>query len=269
MVVRAGHCEGCTKRVHSVTRVPVHRVPRFLGDPTAASVRPTGILTCVGSVLRQWRLLLSSASPPSPPPCPPPSRLCLSSPSPSTLPPISFSLFLRLPRSLSYSFSLRSSHPFALSLLLPSLPRCHGFRSAAYLCRYTTASSTPFSLLFLLTVLLRVTLLLRATTTTITSPPPPPFPPSASWPSPPAESTCSLPHYLSNPALLSTNDQPLSLHRVPLFLRERNLSFLRSRAPLLSNPPSSRSYCSLAYERTKMKLFVLVSLRRSIPKDSW
>ena len=132
MVVRAGHCEGCTKRVHSVTRVPVHRVPRFLGDPTAASVRPTGILTCVGSVLRQWRLLLSSASPPSLPPCPPPSRLCLSSPSPSTLPPISFSLFLRLPRSLS-----RSSHPFALSLLLPSLPRCHGFRSAA------TSAVTP------------------------------------------------------------------------------------------------------------------------------
>lgn len=111
MVVRAGHCEGCTKRVHSVTRVPVHRVPRFLGDPTAASVRPTGILTCVGSVLRQWRLLLSSASPPSPPPCPPPSRLCLSSPSPSTLPPISFSLFLRLPRSLSLSLV-----PLTLSL---------------------------------------------------------------------------------------------------------------------------------------------------------
>lgn len=267
MVVRAGHCEGCTKRVHSVTRVPVHRVPRFLGDPTAASVRPTGILTCVGSVLRQWRLLLSSASPPSPPPCPPPSRLCLSSPSPSTLPPISFSLFLRLPRSLSLSLSFLSPfRSFPALAVSPSVPR---FSLRRYLCLYTTASSTPFSLLFLLTVLLRVTLLLRATTTTITSPPPPPFPPSASWPSPPAESTCSLPHYLSNPALLSTNDQPLSLHRVPLFLRERNLSFLRSRAPLLSKAPSSRSYCSLAYERTKMKLLVLVSLPRSILKDSW
>lgn len=183
-----------------------------------------------------------------------PSNLFFSLPPP---PPLSFSL------SLSFLSPFRSFPALAVS---PSVPR---FSLRRYLCLYTTASSTPFSLLFLLTVLLRVTLLLRATTTTITSPPPPPFPPSASWPSPPAESTCSLPHYLSNPALLSTNDQPLSLHRVPLFLRERNLSFLRSRAPLLSKPPSSRSYCSIAYERTKMKLLVLVSLPRSILKDSW
>lgn len=188
---------------------------------------------------------------------------------PPLLPHSLQSLFLSSSASPALSLSLSFLSPFrsfpALAVS-PSVPR---FSLRRYLCLYTTASSTPFSLLFLLTVLLRVTLLLRATTTTITSPPPPPFPPSASWPSPPAESTCSLPHYLSNPALLSTNDQPLSLHRVPLFLRERNLSFLRSRAPLLSKAPSSRSYCSLAYERTKMKLLVLVSLPRSILKDSW
>ena len=224
--------EGCTNRVYSVTPVPVHRVPRFLGDPTAASVRPTGILTCVGSVLRQWRLLLSSASPPSPPPCPPPSRFSLSSLSPSTVPPISFSLFLWLfSLSLSLSHSLSLCVPLTLSLF-------------PYSCRLSLGATVfapplppplhhpllppPFFLLFLLD---RVASCYSTTTghyyydyfasTSAFST----F--SASWPSPPAESTCSLPH-LSDPAPLSTNDQPLSLHRVPLFHESATSRFFAS-----------------------------------------
>ena len=205
--------------------LPVHRAPRFLRDPTAASVRPTGILTCVGSVLRQWRLLLSSASPPSPPPCPPPSRL---SPSPSPPLPHSLqSLFLSLPLLLTLS------HPPPSSLALLG----------------SAATSAPLHHRFfhpLLSPLSPLRVASCYSTTTTTSPPPPPPPPSASWPSPPAESTWWLPHHLRDPAPLSTNDQPLSLLRVPLFLRERNLSFLRSRAPLLSKPPSSCRYSRLS-----------------------
>lgn len=190
MVARAGHCGGCTK---SPFRRAVSGTPDILRDPTA--VRSTGILTCVGicpptveasPVLRfSCLLLLHHLSTSSTP-----SNLFFSLPSPS---------FLTLLASSSFPVTL-----FAPLLTLP--PR-----------RYTTASSTPF---FLPLSPLRVTTTTN-TTTTSTSPPPPP---SASWP--------GLPHLPSRPArfpttkpLLSTNDQPLSLQRVPLFLRERNLSF--------------------------------------------
>lgn len=156
-------------------------------NPVDPSVRPTEILTRVGSVLRQSAKEASPvlrASPPSPsPPCPPPPRC-----SPSLRDPT--------PRESSSS---ASSHPPTRSPLLrhrrtvvtpPALPPSSASSSCRYRYHYhgprhyhrrdgvDDASSSTFS-----------------------------------WPSPPAESTWWLPHHVGDPALLSTNDQRLSLLR--------------------------------------------------------
>lgn len=181
------------------------------------SVRPSGWdpdarRICPPTARR--RLLLSFASPPSPPPYPPPSRR---SPSLRNRAP---------PRGL-----LHRSHPPPAAVCLfsspyttsvvtpPALPPSSASSSCRYRYHYhcprhyhrrdgvDDASSSAFS-----------------------------------WPSPPAESTWWLPHHLSDPAPLSTNDQRLSL------LRGANRAHGSSRdlsslfAPeLLSYPPLSWS----------------------------
>lgn len=121
---RTRFSEGCG-------RFPVRTTNRSRSLPSSTmmrgigkSVRPTRILTHIGSVLRQrgGGFSLSFASSPSPPPCPPPSH--------------SPSLRDRTPRE-STSATPRPARAFACSPLL------------RHLCRYTSCSSALFCLLFM------------------------------------------------------------------------------------------------------------------------
>jgi len=143
--VRVSSCSSGANRHCDRRSRPLPPIPPDAAYPTAVrenpvdpSVRPTGILTRVGSVLRQSAEEASPvlrASPPSPsPPCPPPPRR-------------SPSLRDRAPRESSFS---ASSHPptFARSPLLhhrrtvvtpPALPPS----SASSSCRYRYHYHSP------------------------------------------------------------------------------------------------------------------------------